>query len=127
MKTLRITAAAVAALAFLAIIAGCSGTDGGGEQYGESITVAEATPLATILADPAAHAGELVRVEGEIQTECPSGCWFNIADGAAVARVDLAPHGIAIPQRVGDEVVIQGEVRVKDGQVVIYGQGVEFR
>lgn len=126
MRAFKIVILTAAAFAFLATIAGCGG-GGGGEQFGESITLTETTSLSAILSDPSAYNGSTVRVEGEIQTECPSGCWFNLVDDAAVVRVDLAPHGIAIPQRVGSNVVIEGTVRVTDGQVVVLGQGVELR
>ncbi len=127
MKTLRTATVTAAALVFLAVLAGCGGSAGGGEQFGEAMTLTETTPLSTILSDPAAHDGSTVRIEGEIQTECPSGCWFNLIDEGAVVRVDLAPHGIAIPQRVGSNVVVEGTIRVTDGQVMVLGQGVELR
>ena len=126
MRAFKIVILAAAAFAFLATLAGCGG-GGAGEQFGEAVTLTEATSLSAILSDPAAHDGSTVRVEGEIQTECPTGCWFNLVDDAAVVRVDLAPHGIAIPQRVGSDVVIEGTVKVTDGQIVILGQGVELR
>jgi len=128
MRAFKTVILAAAAFAFLATIAGCGGGGGGGgEQFGEAITLTETTSLSAILSNPAAHDGSMVRVEGEIQTECPSGCWFNLAEDAAVVRVDLAPHGIAIPQRVGSDVVIEGTVTVTDGRVMILGQGVELR
>jgi len=126
MRTFKIAVLAAAAFAFLAVVAGCGG-GGSGEQFGEAITLTETTQLSAILTDPAAHDGSVVRVEGEIQTECPSGCWFDLIEDGAVVRVDLAPHGIAIPQRVGSNVVIEGTVRVTDGRVMILGQGVELR
>ena len=123
-RALKTTILAASALAFLAVVAGCGG---GGEKYGEAMSVSDPTPLSAILSDPAGHAGHMVRIEGEIQTECPSGCWFDVRDGEGVVRVDLAPHGIAIPQRVGSNVVVEGTVSITDGRVVILGQGVELR
>jgi hypothetical protein len=124
MKALKISILAAAAFAFLATVAGCGG---GGEQYGAAISATDATPLSVILSDPATHDGSTVKVTGEIATECPSGCWFDLREGEAVVRVDLAPHGIAIPQRVGSNVVVEGTVRVTDGRVMILGEGVELR
>ena len=41
--------------------------------------------------------------------------------------VDIAPHGLAIPQRVGSKVAVEGTVSVEDGQVRFVGKGVEIR
>ncbi len=125
MKTLKTMLLAGAALAFLATLAGCGG--GGTEQYGEAITVAERTPVADILSDPHSLDGAVVRIEGVIQSECPSGCWFTLDDDGAVIWVDLAPHGIAIPQRVGSGVVVEGTVRMTESRTMVLGSGVELR
>lgn len=124
MKTLQTILLAVAALPLLAALPGCGGS---GEQYGDAFTLTNNTELAVILTSPADHDGQSVKLEGEIVAECPSGCWFTLKDGDAVVHVDLAPHGIAIPQKVGSGVTVEGTVKVTDSRVVILGQGVELR
>jgi len=125
MKALRTMLLAGAALAFLATLAGCGG--GGAEQYGEAISLTERTPVADILSDPQALDGTVVRIEGVIQSECPSGCWFTLDDDGAVIWVDLAPHGIAIPQRIGSPVIVEGPVRITESRTMVLGSGVELR
>jgi hypothetical protein len=108
----------------LALVAahGC----GGPETYGESVTVNGTTAVADILKNPAAYEGQTVKVKGTIATECPSGCWFELNDGGAPIHVDLSPGGLAIPQKVGKQVVVVGRVVVKDGRPEIHGKGVEI-
>lgn len=52
----------------------------GAEEYGKGVTVAEATPIAKILADPDAYVGKTVRIEGKVLDVCPmAGCWMELA------------------------------------------------
>lgn len=115
--------AAPAALVVLAalVLSGC----GGGEQYGEKLTVTEVTAVSDILANPASFAGRTVRIEGEISRECPTGCWFDVTDGGATIYVDIAPQGLAIPQHVGSKIVVEGTVSTESGQTEFLGKGVE--
>ena len=121
----RLTSKAVLAGVVLTFVAaqGC----GGSETYGEAISETEMTAVSDILTNPADYDGRTVRVEGKIATECPSGCWFELQDGAALIYVDLAPHGLAIPQKVGKQVVVEGKITVKDGRPKLFGKGVEIR
>jgi hypothetical protein len=53
-----------------------------GTPFGAGVKLAEATPIDTILADPKAYQGKVVRVEGMITDVCPKrGCWFDMAGG----------------------------------------------
>jgi hypothetical protein len=53
-----------------------------GAKFGGGVTLADATPIDTILADPKAYEGKTVRVEGMITDVCPKrGCWFDMAGG----------------------------------------------
>jgi hypothetical protein len=113
----------LAAAAALAGLAGC----GGAERYGDALTLSTVTAVSDVLAAPASFEGRTVRIEGEISRECPSGCWFDVKDGAATVYVDIAPAGLAIPQRVGRRVAVEGTVSVEDGQVRFIGKGVEIR
>lgn len=52
------------------------------EEYGKGVTVAEATPIAKILADPDAYVGKTVRIEGKVLDVCPmAGCWMELEEG----------------------------------------------
>jgi hypothetical protein len=51
-----------------------------GQTFGAGVTLAEATPIDTILAEPKRYDGKTVRVEGMITDVCPKrGCWFELA------------------------------------------------
>jgi hypothetical protein len=108
----------------LAIMAaqGC----GGSETYGQTVTETRATAVPDILTNPADYNGKTVKVEGKVATECPSGCWFELRDGGALIYVDLNPQGLAIPQKVGKQVLVEGRVVIEDGRAKIYGTGVEI-
>ena len=116
--------ALLAAIAMLPVaLASC----GGGDVYGEPMSSAEITPVAEILADPAGFDGEQVKLEGEIGNECPTGCWFELRDGASSIHVDIAPHGLAIPQKQGSVVTVEGTLKVTDSRLMLIGKGVEIR
>lgn len=110
---------AVAAFA----VTGC----GGAEQYGESFTQSDVTAVSEIFAAPASYEGRTVKVEGDIVTECPSGCWLELRDGSEIIYIDLGRAGIAIPQRVGKSVTVEGVVTTEDAQTKLLGKGVEIR
>ena len=115
-------ALAITVVAAALVLGGC----GKGEQYGEKLTVTEVTAVSDILSNPASFAGRTVRIEGEISRECPSGCWFDVKDGAATIYVDIAPQGLAIPQHVGSKIVVEGTVSTESGQTEFLGKGVEI-
>src|SRR5688572_596292 len=51
--------------------------------YGAAVTVAEATPIATILDAPAEYEGKVVRIEGKVSGVCAmAGCWMELEDEA---------------------------------------------
>ena len=118
------TIALLAAIAMLPVaLASCGGSD----LYGEAISDAEETPIADILSDPASFDGMEVKVAGEIGNECPTGCWFELRDGGSSLHVDIAPHGLAIPQKQGSPVTVEGTVKVTDSRLMLVGKGVEIR
>lgn len=104
-------------------IAGC----GGNKKFGQEITVRELTQIKEILSHPNKYFNKNVRIEGKIIQECPAGGWFYLQDQAATIFVNLHPSGFAIPQRVDKNVIVQGQVKIKDQGAEIIGKGVELR
>jgi len=87
-------------------------------EYGTGVSLEEATPVATLLADADSWAGETVRVEGEVREVCPrAGCWLSIvpADDASPLRVKVTDGEIVFPLSArGQHAVAQGVVEVQD-------------
>jgi len=51
-----------------------------GETFGAGVKLPDATAIDTLLADPKAHVGKTVRVEGMVVDVCPKrGCWMDLA------------------------------------------------
>jgi hypothetical protein len=76
---MRRTAAAfviVIAMAGIAVAGDIEGT-----SYGKGVTIAESTPIATLLAKPEGFVGQKVRVDGVITGVCEKrGCWMQVTD-----------------------------------------------
>jgi uncharacterized protein YdeI (BOF family) len=75
-----------------------------------------------ILENATAHEEKMVVVEGEIETECPSGCWFIVNDGSGSIYVDILPSNFVIPQKRGEDAKVYGQVTIKDGDPMIIGK-----
>jgi len=70
----------VAFLAPLAFLAACATSEEAFTQYGEELTLTETTSISAILADPEAHLGDQVLVEGTVVEVCEmKGCWLALA------------------------------------------------
>jgi hypothetical protein len=66
----------VTAMAGLAVAGQLTGT-----AYGSGVTIAEPTPIATLLAKPEGFVGQKVRVDGVITGVCEKrGCWMQVTD-----------------------------------------------
>lgn len=116
-------AMAVGLLAVGVLLQACSKP----EQYGEALGRGETTALGSVLSKPKSFEGQTVKVKGEIVTECPTGCWFEMKEGSAVLYVEIGQQGLAIPQRVGKEVTVEGTIAVDGANVRLEGKGVEIR
>ncbi len=110
-------------LACMAMFSGC----GRVETYGERISNQNITSIQDIVLHPQQYVGKTVTVKGKIALECNTGCWFNLKDGAAVIYTDIAPYGLAIPQKVGRNAVVEGTVSVEEGKLTLTGKAVEIR
>ena len=123
MKIQRNRAAPVILAGLAAFLAGCSKP----EQYGEPLRSAQPVSVSAVLSDPGAYADKTVTVKGKIVTECPAGCWFEMKEGEAVLYVEIGQQGLAIPQRVGREVTVEGKVSVDGRNVRLAGEGLVIR
>ncbi len=86
----------------------------------------ETTKIQEILDDEPAYHGKMVVVEGKIELECSSGCWFVVNDGTGSIYVDILPSNFVIPQKSGSDVKVYGEVTTRDGDPQIIGKIVEI-
>ena len=86
----------------------------------------EVVRIQDIVKDEPAYDGKNVVVEGKIETECASGCWFILNDASASIYVDILPSNFVIPQKSGKEAKVYGEVTAKDGDPMLIGKIVEI-
>jgi len=97
------------------------------EQYGQQISNRDSTQINTVLKEPETFSGKSVTIEGKIIRECMTGCWFDVEGKGGAIHVDVKPSGFAIPQKVGKEVIVEGNVSLRDGQLILIGKGVEIK
>jgi uncharacterized protein YdeI (BOF family) len=86
----------------------------------------EVVKIQDIVKDEPAFDGKMVVIEGNIVTECPSGCWFIVHDQTASIYVDILPSDFVIPQKTGSEAKVYGKVTSRDGDPMIIGKMVEI-
>ena len=111
----------LAALPVALFLAGCQKPAG---DFGAALGTGEIIPIADIVGNPAAYEGQVVKVQGEITQECPTGCWFYLKENAASVMINLHPLNFAIPQAVGQTAIVEGTVKREGVQVEIVGTGV---
>lgn len=87
---------------------------------------ADAKKIMDILENSTLYDGKMVVIEGLIETECPSGCWFILNDNTGSIYVDILPSNFVIPQKRGDDAKVYGKVIIKDGDPMIVGKMVEI-
>lgn len=100
-------------LSFSLSLAGASGAAQAEPQtYGAGVQVAEATPVAKILADPDAYVGKKVRIEGKVTDVCPmAGCWMEVDEGGKTIKVKVEDGVIVFPATAkGQPTVAEGVV-----------------
>ncbi len=113
----------VAGIAFT--LCGCGKKNS--EQYGQKISNRNTTEIKEVLKDPKKFSGKHITIKGKIVRECMSGCWFDVEGKGGSIYVDIKPSGLAIPQKVGNEVIVEGKVILRDGQLILIGKGVEIK
>lgn len=87
--------------------------DGPALSYGAGVT--EASPLVkieTLLAEPEAWLGKVVKVEGKVKAVCEMrGCWLDVSDAGNHIRVKVKDGEMVFaPELVGRAVVAEGTV-----------------
>jgi len=103
---------ALAALAFLALSS--AGAPGGARHYGKPLKGRAAIALRALLADPEAHAGQAVRVEGVIASLAPGGeGGLELRQGDERVSVTFAKPGWTLPAgAVGRRASVEGTALV---------------
>lgn len=86
----------------------------------------EIVKIQDIIKNETAYDGENAVLEGKIEMECASGCWFILNDGSASLYVDILPSNFVIPQKSGHDARVYGEVTVKDGDPMLIGKIVKI-
>lgn len=114
-----ISASSLILLALL-VLSSVQAKDEPEELNGEEVEIMD------ILQNAAAYEGQMVVIEGMIETECPSGCWFIVNDATGSIYVDILPSNFVIPQERGEDAKVYGEVVVKDGDPMIIGKMVQI-
>lgn len=123
MKKIILLICLVAVLFSLSLVA-CSSKV---EKFGQPIENRTLTKIRDILAAPENYDAKTVTVKGKIAVECPTGCWLNLQDGNALIYIDFHASGFALPQKVGKEAIIEGNVKVTKKKVMLIGKGVEIK
>lgn len=90
------------------------------ELKGEEVRIVD------LLQNATSYEGKMVLIEGKIETECPSGCWFIVNDDTASIYVDILPSNFVIPQKRGEDAKVYGEVTIKNGDPMIIGKMVKI-
>ena len=70
----------------------------------------EVVKIQDIVQNEPAYDGKMVVIEGNIDTECPSGCWFILNDQTGSIYVDILPSNFVIPQKSGSRAKVYGKV-----------------
>lgn len=107
MKTITIMISGVALA--LAWTVGCGKKSA--QHFGEPFTDAPEVAIAQLLESPDSFRRQSVRVQGEIERQCPAaGCWLFLNDGAGHSiRVELGDYFPELPRHVGGIAEVEGE------------------
>ena len=79
-----------------------------------------------IVQNEPAFDGKMIVVEGKIDDECGSGCWFIVNDDTASLYVTIRENNFVIPQKRGSHVKVYGRVTTSNGDPAMVGKIVEI-
>lgn len=96
-------------LVAIALAIGCGKKSA--QHFGEPFTDAPRVAIAQLLETPDAYRRQPVRVQGEIERQCPAaGCWLFLRDGQGRSiRVELGDYFAELPRHVGEQAEVEGE------------------
>lgn len=119
MKSIRfVLVAAILATLVASAASAASPADCAGAKLGAALTLADTTPVASILDHPEQFAGKSVRIEGVVKDVCSKmGCWMTVAanDGARELRVKVEDGVIVFPVSArGKRAIAEGVVEVNE-------------
>lgn len=86
----------------------------------------EIVKIQDIIKNEPAYDGKNIVLEGKIETECASGCWFILNDESASLYVNILPSNFVIPQKSGSNAKVYGKVTTKNGDPTLIGKIVEI-
>ena len=125
MKTTTIIAIGVALA--LAGTVGCGKKSA--QHFGEPFTDTPEVAIARLLESPDSFRRQPVRVQGEIERQCPAaGCWLFLRDeeGRSI-RVELGDYFPRLPIHVGGFAEVEGEWIPKGDRHEFIGTRITFR
>jgi len=120
MKCYGLTGLLILLMLMALIIQAASSKDEPAEFKNESVKIFD------ILENQSAYNNKMVVIEGKIDLECASGCWFILSDDTTSIYVDILPNNFVIPQKSGSNAKVYGEVILKNGDPQIIGKIVEI-
>jgi len=96
------------------------------EHFGKAFAGAPLVPIEQ-LAEAPVNAD--VKVEGKIVRQCPmTGCWFYLDDGKGhQIRIEFTKTLPKLPQKVGRQAVVEGQMARMGEEPVLVGSAVEFK
>jgi hypothetical protein len=96
-------------------------------KLGKPLTLKEATPIPTLVSDPAPYLGKLVQVKGKITEVCQAmGCWMALADpeSGKTVRIKVNDGEIEFPKDgAGRQAVAEGKfgkIEMNKEQTIAY-------
>lgn len=99
-----------------------------GTHFGEPFTDAPVVEIGELQKKADDFHRKTVRIAGTIDRQCPSsGCWLFLrgSDGSTI-RVELSDYFPKLPQNVGNEAMVEGEVIKKGTTPEFVGTRVSF-
>jgi hypothetical protein len=81
------------------------------QKLGKPLTVKEAMPLATLMAEPLPWVGKTVQVKGKVTEVCEmAGCWMNLTDSDGhLLRIKVEDGMLVFPKdSVGKQAIAEG-------------------
>jgi uncharacterized protein YdeI (BOF family) len=86
----------------------------------------EAVKIQDIVKNESAFDNKYVVIEGKIDSECASGCWFIVDDETAQLYVNINPSNFVFPQKRGSNVKVYGKITTSSGDPAMIGKIVEI-